>query len=100
MPAYSCLNEKVLRMMLPCLLFLVGGLHAQKFYDDDPIQKEPPPMNVEKPLPRKLSDYYDLFENTFAKRGEPVTRKRPIPAGAVNALGEVPDSAWYTNRHY
>jgi hypothetical protein len=80
------------------LLALAGGLSAAKFYPDDPIQQEPKPRRVEKAKRRKLSDYYDFFLNTFAKPGEKQAPDRPIPAGAVNTLGEVPDSPWHTNR--
>ncbi|MEK7405872.1 MAG: hypothetical protein AAB225_12250 [Acidobacteriota bacterium] len=72
---------------------------ARKFYADDPIQKEPKPVRVEKAHFRKLSDYFDFFLNTFSQPGEEQTRRRLIPAQGVNTLGEVPDGAWYVNRH-
>ena len=59
----------------------------------------PKPMRVEQANNRKLSDVYDFFSMTFVKPGEKQTPGHPIPAGAVNTLGEVPDSTWYTNRH-
>jgi hypothetical protein len=93
------LVKKTIRHALLALALLTTGLNAQKFYDDDPIQKEPPPLNVPKIQGRKLSDYYDFFSNTFAKPGERQSKGKQIPAQAVNTLGEVPDSAWYTNRH-
>ncbi|MCH8265902.1 MAG: hypothetical protein IH846_00105 [Acidobacteria bacterium] len=82
------------------MLLLPLNLSAQKFYEDDPITKVPPPMNVENVLSRKLSDYYDFFYNTLSHPGERHTKTKLIPAQAVNTLGEVPDSSWYTNRHY
>jgi hypothetical protein len=81
------------------LLLAVPGWGAVKFRPDDPIQKEPAPMNAANINPRKVSDYYDFFQNTFAKPGHPKPRTKRIPAQGVNTLGEVPDSAWYTNRH-
>ena len=84
---------------------------AGKFYPDDPLLKEPPPLPVEDASFRKLNDYVDLFQNMFAKPGgrqptEKEIRKaqqagqqiKLIPAQSANTLGEVPDSAWFTNR--
>jgi hypothetical protein len=90
------------RIILPLLMVLAcaASLHAQKFYDDDPIEKAPPPRSVDKVLSRKLSDYYDFVHHVFATPGEQNTPARLIPAQDVNTLGEVPDDAWYTNRHY
>jgi hypothetical protein len=72
-----------------------------KFYPDDPLDREPPPLNAEKVLSRKLSDYYDLFSHQFGKTGErqPKTGS-PIPARAINTLGEPMDGPWYAKRHY
>ena len=80
-------------------------LDARKFYDDDPLEALPPPMRVEEAAVRGLSDYFDFFHNSFAHPGEqhpePVKKGEqppPIPARAVNTLGEVPDNSWFTNR--
>ncbi len=89
----------MMKRALTLVLLLSMALEARKFYPDDPIGRVPKPRNVEKAFRRKLNDYYDFFRNTFARPGE---RQRPgkvIPAGAVNTLGEAPDSSWYTNRH-
>src|SRR5712692_4941974 len=100
MATHPCRGAEVLRKMLAALVLVTAELNAQKFYDDDPIQKEPAPMNVQSALGRRLSDYYDLARNGFSKPGEPNTERRRALARAVNTLGEAPDSAWYTNRHY
>lgn len=80
-------------------LLLPWPLGAQKFYPDDPVWKEPKPRAVAEVLGRKLSDYYDFFWHTFATPGERHTTREPIRARSVNTLGEVPDGAWYANRH-
>ena len=67
---------------------------AQKFFPDDPIQVMPPPIPVPKARGRDLNLLHDYLYNSL----KPETRP-PTPAGAVNTLGEVPDSAWFTNRH-
>ena len=93
----------VLALVIP-LLLVASPLGAKKFYDDDPLEKEPPPVHVENASVRKLNDYYDFFLNTFGKPGERHAKEKKgskaglIPAQAVNTLGEVPDSAWFTNR--
>src|SRR5687767_707594 len=81
-----------------CILSLCAPLTARRFYPDDPIQRMPDPVSVEKAERRKLSDYYDFFSHTFGKPGE---KHEPaiVPAQGVNTLGEVPDSTWFTNRH-
>ena len=84
---------------------------AGKFYPDDPLRKEPPPLQVEDASFRKLNDYVDLFQNMFAKPGDRQPTKeeirkarksgqdiKPVPAQSANTLGEVPDSPWFTNR--
>ncbi len=77
------------------------GLSAQgpRFLPDDPIHAVPDPLRVEKAKRRKLNDYYDFLLNTFVHPGERQRKDAPIPAAAVNTLGEVPDSEWFTNRH-
>ena len=93
----------VLALLFP-LLFGPLLLGAPKFYDDDPLEKEPTPLHVEDAKSRKLNDYYDLFHNTLAKPGERQPKGKKggkagfIPAQAVNTLGEVPDNSWFTNR--
>ncbi len=80
---------------------LAGPLAAQRFYVDDPLDKEPPPLSVGDLLSRKLSDYYDLFSNQFGDVGERQPRGgAPIRALGVNTLGEPMDGGWYQKRHY
>jgi hypothetical protein len=87
------------RRRLPVLFFLSFCiLSAQKFFPDDPVWTEPPPISVGKIEPQKLDNLIDFYKNTFHEKGE---RHRPgkiIPSAGTNSLGEVPDSAWYTNR--
>lgn len=72
---------------------------ARKFYDDDPLWRMPKPVDAGNPAERKLSDLYDFLYMTFGKPGVKSEPHSPVPAGAINTLGEVPDSLWYTNRH-
>jgi hypothetical protein len=86
-----------------CFLALAAGLlmgvgsgstQTLKFYPDDPIQADPKPLPIGEI--GKL-DIYDLFDYLYqTARQEP----KPLrPAMGVNTLGEVPDGAWFTNRH-
>jgi hypothetical protein len=85
---------------LPILIAIVvaflspaAGL-CQKFFPDDPIQVMPPPVPVTKARDREISQLYDFLHNSMNAE-----RRPPVPAGAINTVGEVPDSAWFTNRH-
>ncbi len=99
MASDSLRSGKALWGMTLLLLLAAPELGAVKFHADDPLQKEPAPMNAPNIKPRKVSDYYDFFQNTFAKPGHPKKGSKRLPAQGVNTLGEVLDSAWHTNRH-
>ena len=73
---------------------------ARKFYVDDPLTKEPPPRDASRAAGRKISDYYDFFRHNFRETGERHTPGRVIPSQGVDTLGEPPNGAWYTRRHY
>jgi hypothetical protein len=93
-----------MRIRLAAALLLVASLPAdvaaRKFYSDDPLWKLPEPINVESIKSRGLSDFYDYFLYTFANPAEENKDAEIgyIPAQAVNTLGGVPDSEWFTNR--
>lgn len=77
-----------------------GTAAARKFYSDDPIWKMPKPVAASKVAKRSLSEYYDFFENTLFAPGErPKEKGLYLPSQGINTVDEVPDSAWYTNRH-
>jgi hypothetical protein len=65
-----------------------------KFFDDDPIAREPETMDASGAKPWTIGLLYDLGLNLFAKPGD----KRLVRAGDVNTIDEVPDSSWFTNR--
>ncbi len=90
---------QVQQRVLAAALLWPACLAAQKFYPDDPLRREPPPMPVGKIASHGINEYYDFFQETLV---EPVKDEKkshnPPPSQAVNTLGEVPDSAWFTNR--
>jgi hypothetical protein len=72
----------------------VLGSQGRKFYDDDPIAREPETQDASKVQAWTNVLTYDLALNSFATPG---SRDR-VRAGNVNTIDEVPDSSWFTNR--
>ena len=88
-----------MRTAIAAILFATV-LPAETFYADDPLPAYPKPRHVESIRARKINEYYDFFQNLMFRPGEHAEKgARPAPARAVNTMGEVPDSEWYTNRH-
>ena len=81
------------------LAALAAPVSAQKFYPDDPLEKEPPPIETIAPEGRDLSEVLEFFSNTFGDPGERHPERGVIPAVGINTLGEVMDGPWYVNRH-
>ena len=88
----------ILRHLSACILVGLWAtssvVRAEKFYPDDPLHSTPKPLAVQSLDNRKIDALYDFIRNS----ARPNPRPR-VPAGAVNTLGEVPDSEWFTNRH-
>src|SRR5581483_3055438 len=74
------------------------GPPAPHFYPDDPLQRMPAPLPVKNALKRNIDEFYDFILNSSKTPGERQFHPALLPAEAVNTLGEVPDSDWYTNR--
>lgn len=70
-----------------------------KFYSDDPVMTMPKPVSATGIKPRSLSEYYDFFENSLFTPGERAKHGQHLQSQGINTIDEVPDSAWYTNRH-
>lgn len=67
---------------------------ALEFYPDDPLAATPEPGKLGKVSKRSTDALYDFLYQSLRPRNQPLTASE-----AVNTLGEVPDSSWYTNRH-
>lgn len=90
---------QIRQRILIVLTALASAAAAQKFYPDDPLAAEPPPVNVAHAHSRDINDYYDFFLNTFKEPGkDEIKHHDPSPSEAVNTLGEVPNNSWFTNR--
>ena len=90
-------------MRLTPILFVAGLLlsrpnaQAQKFYPDDPIQRDNDSLDTpEKPASIELGDLYDRVSHITKDFG---SSEIGSEARNVNTLDEVPDSNWFTNRH-
>ncbi len=81
------------------LAFCAIPATGQRFYPDDPLWSEPVPLPVAKARATDIDAYYDFFQATFFEPDkEEIKHHNPCPSQAVNTLGEVPNSAWFTNR--
>jgi hypothetical protein len=80
------------------VLVAAGALVATagpKFYDDDPIAREPESRSA---AGAKLLDYslfYEYAANLFVEANRQPSNRR---AGNINTIDEVPDSSWFENR--
>lgn len=74
--------------------------NPKAFYPDDPLWREPAPRPVKQVEKREVDDLYDFLLNSLVvpHREAKTVRHGAPKALNTNTLGEVPDSAWYTNR--
>lgn len=89
-------KNSALTVVILSIISFGGEAHAQKFYADDPIGSDGDDVLDAGALPgHALADYYDFILHTFSDPADPSSGR----AANINTLGEVPDSAWFTNRH-
>ena len=72
----------------------LGG-NGRKFYDDDPLLKEPETQDASGAEPWDIPLFADLAINLLSQPGDPTPNVR---AQNINTIDEVPDSSWFTNR--
>jgi hypothetical protein len=68
-----------------------------KFYNDDPIAREPETQDASKAQSWDIGLIADLTYGLFAVPRQVITSTR---AQNINTIDEVPDSSWFTNRIY
>jgi hypothetical protein len=89
--------QRYFRKALPHILgfAFVGGAmcSAQQFLPDDPLTRTPEVAAVRKTDMQDINALYDFANNSFHYKNRVATESL-----AVNTLGEVPDSSWFTNR--
>jgi hypothetical protein len=88
------IRQAVLILLLSGTLWRSDGVQAPRFFADDPIQAMPAPLNVKSPVKGDVNEVLDFLQQSRKPGMRPAK-----PAGAVNTLGDVPDSEWFTNRH-
>ena len=86
----------VLAAGLAALPFSAGGA-SPRFYNDDPIAREPETQDASKVEEWDIDLAADLLMNLFTRPGDPTPNVR---AQNLNSIDEVPDSSWFTNRVY
>jgi len=72
---------------------------AQRFLPDDPLWSDPDRMDMPFPATRPV-DEGSVGPVGFVRRMFGVSRTDEVPAVNVNTVEGVPNSSWYTNRHY
>ena len=92
--ARACRSVAAVAVAALVLTTGVGG-GGRKFYDDDPLRREPETQDASGVAARDIELLYDLPYNLFARPGGSAARVR---AQNVNTIDEVPDSSWFTNR--
>ena len=92
-------GTSLLFVILLVLLLWPGTSAAQKFFPDDPLNREPTPFPAVDPGKRNLSLLLETAAATFGHPGERHPANGVIAAQGLNSLGEVMDGAWYVNRH-
>jgi hypothetical protein len=82
-----------------CVTVLVTALSAQpaglRFFDDDPIARDPESQDASGAAPHDIGLFYSLSYNLFVTGRKPVETTK---ARNLNTTDEVPDSGWFTNR--
>jgi hypothetical protein len=89
--------QRCFRQALPHLLgFVFAGLSpcsAQHFLPDDPLTRTPEVAAVPQSSVQNINALYDFVHNSFHYKSRVASESL-----AINTLGEVPDSSWFTNR--
>ncbi len=82
-------------LALAALLTVPARTAGPRFFDDDPLQREPASQDASGVAPWDIDLIYDLSYNLFV-----VASRKPsgLKAGNVNTVDEVPDSTWFSNR--
>ena len=93
----EAVGQPFFSILFGCLFFITLPLYAQKFYPDDPLLPRTAPVAVPKRSTVRSTSTTISFRTRFSSQGSE-EKHAPGPSQAVNTLGEVPDSAWYTNR--
>ena len=81
--------------MTAALLTAEPSVAAPKFYEDDPIEREPATKDASKVEEWEVDLIIDLAANSFVNLGDTTSNVR---ARDINTIDELPDSDWFINR--
>src|SRR5262245_52578420 len=75
---------------------------STKVHADAAVWHEAAPRAVGEVRHCAVNDLYDFVDNRFVvpAKYDKTLKEGASPAGDINTMGEVPDSSWYTNRHW
>ena len=97
-PSYKT-SRRAAMLVSICAVMIAGAIGAStaapKFYDDDPLQREPETQDASGVQGRDINLVFDLTFNLFARPGD---KAENVRAQNINTIDEVPDSNWFTNR--
>ncbi|MEZ5400494.1 MAG: hypothetical protein R2729_12550 [Bryobacteraceae bacterium] len=85
---------QVPKRVLAAILALAAPAASRRFFPDDPIAHAPAPLPAASVRPAAIDEFTDFLTQSANPRQRP-----PTPSLAADTLGNVPDSAWFTNRH-
>jgi hypothetical protein len=90
-------SVRLFALAAAALTLFAGVVSTQtlRFYDDDPIAREPESQDASKAQPYSIEQLYEQIYALFV-----VSRSTPSGTRAqnINTIDEVPDSSWFTNR--
>src|SRR5262245_37858234 len=69
--------------------------NGRRFYDDDPLTREPETQDASGVAEWDIELLVDLVVNLFGRPGD---KQYGTRAASINTIDEVPDSSWFTNR--
>jgi hypothetical protein len=84
-----------LTVALTAALFVTAAGAGRRFYDDDPIAREPDSQDASRAEPVDVGLLFDLTYDLFVTGKREPSNSR---ARNINTIDEVPDSSWFTNR--
>ena len=95
MTRHTSLIRALLAVAGALLITVTSSGNGRKFYDDDPLQREPETQDARGAQEQEIDLFFDLAENLFGRPGDKAADTR---ARNINSIDEVPDSSWFTNR--
>jgi hypothetical protein len=84
-----------LTVALSVAAFATVSTNGPRFYDDDPITREPESQDASGIEPVEIGLLFELSYNLFVTANQEPSNTR---ARNINTVDEVPDSSWFTNR--